>query len=760
MELRRIGFEMVLVIALCAMATGSAEERSPMISDNGITQISKQVAMRRWRKALVVDMKDCSEATEELKSKLWNRRHKALECMRERHWMWGGFDNSQRFLSDFSPAKNHSSQLDRRTLIAIVATAVATFCFVASLFCCCFLLRGGNDEENSEYERRDDRPLLNLADLSTAGSSSQSSISFGNSNSKRISLNGRKPTSFKSNLSVECGNNECSLDEASSTTPGQLLPPLKPPPGRQAPSPPKPPPPPPLGPRPPPPPPKVVRAPPAPPPKGKIKPSPLGPNRRGHSSSDESYDLDVGSGNQKTKLKPFFWDKVMANPDHSMVWHEISAGSFQFNEEMMESLFGYNAIDNNKNERKRDPSEPSTQYIRIIDMRKAQNLSILLRALNITTEEVIGSLREGNELPVELLQTLLKMAPTPDEELKLRLFTGDVSQLGPAERFLKILVEIPFAFKRIESLIFMISLQEEVSSIKDSFVTLEVSSNKLRSNRLFLKLLEAVLKTGNRMNDGTYRGGAQAFKLDTLLKLSDVKGTDGKTTLLHFVVLEIIRSEGIRAARTARMSGSVSSVMSEDTSDDSNQASGEHYRNLGLQVVSGLSSELEDVKKAAILDADVLTSSVSKLRQSLTKTKAFIESDMKNLEEDGEFYNSLLSFIDRAESDVMWLSEEEKRIMALVKGTADYFHGQAGREEGLRLFTIVRDFLVMLDKVCKEVREQRAAKPSKAFRQEAPASSATSKENNQSDLHLQQLFPSTAGRRIDHSSSDEESSSP
>lgn len=60
-----------------------------------------------------------------------------------------------------------------------------------------------------------------------------------------------------------------------------------------------------------------------------------------------------------------------------------------------------------------------------------------------------------------------------------------------------------------------------------------------------MKLLEAVLKTGNRMNVGTIRGGAEAFKLDALLKLADVKGTDGKTTLLHFVVQEMVRSEGI-----------------------------------------------------------------------------------------------------------------------------------------------------------------------------------------------------------------------
>lgn len=66
------------------------------------------------------------------------------------------------------------------------------------------------------------------------------------------------------------------------------------------------------------------------------------------------------------------------------------------------------------------------------------------------------------------------MAPTSDEELKLRLFTGEISQLGPAERFLKVLVDVPFAFKRLESLLFMCSLHEEVAATKESFETLEV----------------------------------------------------------------------------------------------------------------------------------------------------------------------------------------------------------------------------------------------------------------------------------------------
>ena len=38
---------------------------------------------------------------------------------------------------------------------------------------------------------------------------------------------------------------------------------------------------------------------------------------------------------------------------------------------------------------------------------------------------------------------------------------------------------------------------------------------------------------------GTRNGAAAGFKLDTLLKLADVKGTDRKTSLLHFVIAQV-----------------------------------------------------------------------------------------------------------------------------------------------------------------------------------------------------------------------------
>ncbi|XP_016652283.1 PREDICTED: formin-like protein 5 [Prunus mume] len=654
----------------------------------------------------------------------------------------------------------------KKIVIAVVVTASVTLVVAAVLFLCCTKIcrTGKKDGQN------DERPLLSLSLTDSSGSSYKSHVLGNSMKEEKLDHQSLELGSTGGASKFDTSSNNNGLVPPPPGRPPTGLPTLKPPPGRANPLPPEPPSS--FKPPPPPPPPKIGVPPPRPPQSMPIgskvaRPPPLAPKHPSNAASGEVGGSDAEGDAAKTKLKPFFWDKVLANPDHSMVWHQIKSGSFQFDENMIETLFGYNAAEKNKNERKKESTfqDPSPHFIQIINPKKAQNLSILLRALNVTVEEVCDAIREGNELPSEFLQTLLKMAPTQEEELKLRLFNGQRSQLGPAERFLKALIEIPFAFKRLEALLFMCTLQEEVTTLKESFATLEVACKELRSSRLFLKLLEAVLKTGNRMNDGTFRGGAQAFKLDTLLKLSDVKGIDGKTTLLHFVVQEIIRSEGVRAARAAKESRSFSSIKSDDLLEETSQETEEHFRSLGLQKVSGLSNELENVKKASVLDAENLTGTVTKLGHALVKTRDFLNSDMKNSGEDSEFHETLKSFVQNAEVDITGLLEEEKRIMALVKSTGDYFHGKAGKDEGLRLFVIVRDFLLIIDKACREVRlapkkstnVQKKEAPSSDLRQPPTTPSASNLRQPPSpDLH-KRLFPAIQDRRMDNSSSDDES---
>ncbi|KAK3016527.1 hypothetical protein RJ639_006850 [Escallonia herrerae] len=434
-------------------------------------------------------------------------------------------------------------------------------------------------------------------------------------------------------------------------------------------------------------------------------------------TSSETVDTDDTDG-LKPKLKALHWDKVRATSDRATVWDQLKSSSFQLNEDMMESLFGCNSASSVPKEVTRKSVLPPLEHEnRVLDPKKSQNIAILLRALNVTRDEVTEALLDGSPegLGAELLETLVKMAPTKEEEIKLRDYKGDISKLGSAERFLKAVLDIPFAFKRVEAMLYRANFDTEVKYLRNSFQTLEAASEELKNSRLFLKLLEAVLKTGNRMNVGTNRGDARAFKLDTLLKLADIKGTDGKTTLLHFVVQEIIRSEG-----------TLSDTSTENfPSNTGFRVKEEDFKKQGLQVVVGLGRELGNVKKAAGMDSDVLSSYLSKLEMGLERVRLVLQYEKPNMQ--GKFFESMKVFIKDAGEEIIKIKADEKKALSLVKEVTEYFHGDTTREGAhpLRIFMVVRDFLSTLDHVCKEVgrmQDKTVVGSAKSFRIPASAS--------------------------------------
>ncbi|OIT22064.1 PREDICTED: formin-like protein 2 [Nicotiana attenuata] len=459
----------------------------------------------------------------------------------------------------------------------------------------------------------------------------------------------------------------------------------------------------------------------------------------------ESHSIEKNEEMLKPKLKTLHWDKVRASSDREMVWDQLKSSSFKLNEEMIETLFVVKNPALNTSATAKHLVVPSmSQENRVLDPKKSQNIAILLRALNVTTEEICEALLEGNaeNIGTELLEILLKMAPSKEEERKLKEYKDDSPfKLGPAEKFLKAVLDIPFAFKRVDAMLYISNFDYEVDYLRKSFETLEAACEELRSSRMFLKLLEAVLKTGNRMNVGTNRGDAHAFKLDTLLKLVDVKGADGKTTLLHFVVHEIIKSEG------ARLSGGNQNQQS-TTNDDAK------CRKLGLQVVSSISSELINVKKAAAMDSEVLHSDVFKLSKGIGNIAEVVRSiEAVGLEESSikRFSESMNRFMKVAEEKISKLQAQETLAMSLVKEITEYVHGDSAREEAhpFRIFMVVKDFLTILDRVCKEV----------GTINERTIVSSAQKFPVPVNPNLQPVISGFRAKR-QHSFSDEESSSP
>ncbi|XP_006296958.2 formin-like protein 10 [Capsella rubella] len=363
----------------------------------------------------------------------------------------------------------------------------------------------------------------------------------------------------------------------------------------------------------------------------------------------------------KPKLKPLPWDKVRPSSRRTTTWDRLP----------------YNPSNANSKQRSLSCDLPMlNQESKVLDPRKSQNVAILLTTLKLTTNDVCQALRDGHydALGVELLDSLARVVPSQEEEKKLISYSNDsVIKLAPSERFLKELLNVPFVFKRVDALLSVASFDSKVKHLKRSLRVIQAACEALRNSRMLVRLVGAVLETGMKS------GNAHAFKLEELLKLVDIKSLDGRTSILHSVVQNILESEGIK----------------------------------GLQVVRNLSSVLDDVKKSAEWDYGVLRSDVATLYQGVQK----IGEVLLLCEETGhseehhwwKFRESMTQFLETVAEEIKKIEREEASTLIAVKKITEYFHVDSAKEEAqlLKVFVIVRDFLNVLDGVCKKMEETR-----------------------------------------------------
>ena len=69
---------------------------------------------------------------------------------------------------------------------------------------------------------------------------------------------------------------------------------------------------------------------------------------------------------------------------------------YRFDEEMIESLFGYNLKTSMNNEDTKSKSPSPSKHV--LEPKRLQNITILSKALNVTAEQVCDALMQGTNL--------------------------------------------------------------------------------------------------------------------------------------------------------------------------------------------------------------------------------------------------------------------------------------------------------------------------------------------------------------------------
>jgi formin 2 len=85
-----------------------------------------------------------------------------------------------------------------------------------------------------------------------------------------------------------------------------------------------------------------------------------------------------------------------------------------------------------------------------------------------------------------------------------------------------------------------------------------------------------------------------------------------------------------------------------------------------------------------------------------------LNSMVTSAESARRFHNSMSTFLRHAEEEILKLQSQESICLSSVKEMAEWFiGGESGNDEAhmFRIFAGVREFLAMLDRICKEAGE-------------------------------------------------------
>ncbi len=212
-----------------------------------------------------------------------------------------------------------------------------------------------------------------------------------------------------------------------------------------------------------------------------------------------------------------------------------------------------------------------SEEITFVDKKRAYMISIELSGIRKPFSEIKQALMNADDssLTVDNLHALSRSVPEKNELLDISDYLegkhvkyrgmSDPAKLGIVERYFAEIKDVPRLHQRIRCMLFSRTVEgimdkvgwvmsvsvvlvcgsrhEQIFSpimhiylqVGEQIEIIHDVSKEMKTCEPFLKLLQAVLELGNHLNAGTHRGGAVGFKLDTLLKLADIKAVDKKT---------------------------------------------------------------------------------------------------------------------------------------------------------------------------------------------------------------------------------------
>ncbi|XP_047402274.1 formin-like protein 1 isoform X12 [Sciurus carolinensis] len=176
----------------------------------------------------------------------------------------------------------------------------------------------------------------------------------------------------------------------------------------------------------------------------------------------------------------------------------------------------------------------------LIEANRAKNLAITLRKGNLGADRICQAIEmyDLQALGLDFLELLTRFLPTEYERSLIARFEREqrpMEELSEEDRFMLRFSRIPRLPERMSTLTFLGNFPDTAQLLMPQLNAIIAASMSIKSSDKLRQILEIVLAFGNYMNSSK-RGAAYGFRLQSLDVLLEMKSTDRKQTLLHYLV--------------------------------------------------------------------------------------------------------------------------------------------------------------------------------------------------------------------------------
>ncbi|XP_022735918.1 LOW QUALITY PROTEIN: formin-like protein 14 [Durio zibethinus] len=284
---------------------------------------------------------------------------------------------------------------------------------------------------------------------------------------------------------------------------------------------------------------KVSNVPPPPPPSiGRVK-------ALGQTSHGRGRIIGMSNTPKRNSLKPLHWVKVTRAMQGSL-WADSQkqdnrSRAPEIDMSELESLFSAASVSDgsgaNKLGGRRGSNINKLEKVQLVDLRRAYNCEIMLTKIKIPLPDMINAVLalDSSALDIDQVENLIKFCPTKEEMELLKNYTGDKAMLGKCEQFFLELMKVPRVESKLRVFAFRITFSSQVDDLRSNLNTINNVTAEVKESMKLRQIMQTILTLGNALNQGTARGSAVGFKLDSLLKLSDTRARNNKMTLMHYL---------------------------------------------------------------------------------------------------------------------------------------------------------------------------------------------------------------------------------